>query len=80
MVTLLTAFEITGNLDTIIVTYMGPDGNGKYTGIITRGEDHGFKTLISTKPVFDTAEEAKDTMQKVVDDTVKFVNKELENR
>ncbi|MFH1036474.1 MAG: hypothetical protein V1756_00185 [Patescibacteria group bacterium] len=68
MVSRLTLYEIAGNPDDVVVDAGGPDKEtGKYVGWITRGPGHNYKPLISTEPIFDTPEQAKEAMQKIVD-------------
>ena len=68
--TMLTALEIAGNLQDIVATHAGPDGNGKYKGWITRGVGHNFKPLLSSNFEFDTIEAADAAMRKVIQDVV----------
>jgi hypothetical protein len=72
-----TAYEIAANPDDVIATHAGPDRNGKYRGFITRGEIRRYKILISTEPVFDTPEAARDAMVKVIADTTAWVENDL---
>ncbi|MBU0929461.1 MAG: hypothetical protein KJ623_00105 [Nanoarchaeota archaeon] len=77
MVSLLTCLEIVGNPEDIIVESCGPDENGKYLGIISRGPDHNYKPLVSTEPFFGTPEEAKTYMQEIIDLAKQQVEKRL---
>jgi hypothetical protein len=61
--TRFTAYQIAGNPDDIVATHGGPDERGKYCGFITRGEEGRYRILISTEPIFDTAEAADDAMR-----------------
>jgi hypothetical protein len=73
--TILTAYEIVCN-DDIVVTHGGPNGEGKYAGWITRGADHNYRPLLSSQPIFNTAQEADDAMREVVAQAKAFVEKE----
>lgn len=76
MVSRMTAYEIAGNPDDIVITHAGPDENGKYAGWITRGKGHDSKPLINSESQFNTATEAEDEMKKLVSDLKEFVSKE----
>lgn len=75
--TRLTAYEIASNPDDIVVTHAGPDANGKYSGWITRGEEHNYKPLLSSNAVYDSAQAADNAMEQVVVQIKKFVEKDL---
>lgn len=67
MVSVLTA-AIIQSRDDIKVSAGGPAENGKYVGWITLGEDDYYRPLLNSQPIYDSLEEAKEEMQKVVDD------------
>jgi hypothetical protein len=76
----LVAYEIAGNPDDIVIAYGGPDKEtGKFAGWITRGEGHNFKPLLNTEPIYDTPKQAKETMEKVVQEIKDFVEKDLKD-
>ncbi|MDP3764182.1 MAG: hypothetical protein Q8Q95_01010 [bacterium] len=78
MLTRLVLFEIAGNTDDIVVDAGGPStDNGLFAGWITRGSGHNYKPLISTNPVFKTAELAKYFMQQIVEFAKKFTEEDL---
>ncbi|OGZ35469.1 MAG: hypothetical protein A2V60_03470 [Candidatus Portnoybacteria bacterium RIFCSPHIGHO2_01_FULL_39_19] len=73
----LTAYEIVGNPNDIVIDYGGPDKKtGKFVGWITRGPGHNFKPLINTQPIFDTPEQAKQAMRNLVKEIKKFVEED----
>ena len=68
MVTRLTVFEIGTNYPDNIRIEAGRDTSGKYVAfcyLLRNGAIH--KLILSTKPVFDTAEEATDDLTKVAE-------------
>ena len=75
----LTAYEIAGNPDDIIATHAGPDNAGKYCGFITRGEEGRYRILISTEPIFDTAEAADDAMRNEIASITAWVENDLKD-
>jgi len=67
----MTAWEITAHQESIIVAAGGPDpATGKYAGFITHGHERNCRLLVSTTPVYDTAEAAEEAMRTVVADLV----------
>jgi len=64
---MLTAIMIQSR-DDIEVSAGGPAENGKYVGWITLGENNYYRPLLNSQPIYDSLEEAKKEMQKVVDD------------
>jgi len=80
MVTRLTLYEIAGNPDDVVVDHGGPDKkHGKFAGWITRGPGHNYKPLISTAPIFETAEEADEAMQQIVDFAKDWTEEDLKD-
>jgi hypothetical protein len=77
--TRLTAYEIVGNPDDIVVTHAGPDNNGKYCGFITRGEEGRYRPLISTEPIFDTADAAENAMRNEIIAVTAWVENDLKD-
>ena len=76
----LTAYEIAGNPDDIVITYGGPDEKtGKFVGWITRGPGHNFKPLLNTDPIYDTPAQAKQAMKDMVAQIKESVKKDLED-
>ncbi|MBU4284780.1 hypothetical protein KKF60_01515 [Patescibacteria group bacterium] len=76
----LTAWEIAGNHDDIVVDAGGPDKKtGKFVGWITRGPGHNFKPLLNTQPIYDTLEQAKQAMKDLVVKINEFVDNERVN-
>ena len=76
----LVAYEIVGNPEDIVITFGGPDKKTrKFAGWITRGEGHNFKPLLSTEPIYDTPEQAKQAMEKMVQKFKEFVEEDLKD-
>ena len=74
----ITAYTI-ATRDDIVISHGGPgkgEYEGKYVGWITLGEPDRFRPLLSTQPVFDSAEEADEAMNKVVEDIRAYVHEE----
>jgi hypothetical protein len=75
-----TAYEIACNPDDIIPTHAGPDkATRKYSGFITRGEVGRYRILISTPPIFDTAEAADEAMRQGIVVTTEWAENDLKN-
>ena len=74
-----TAYEIAGNPGDIVVTHAGPNDAGKYCGFITRGEEGRYRPLISTEPIFDTAEAANDAMRNEIIAVATWVENDLKD-
>lgn len=54
--------------DDIVVNAGGPSQNGKYTGWITLGPEDRYRPLLNSEAIYNGLEEAKQAMQKLVDD------------
>jgi hypothetical protein len=79
--TLLSILEIAGNYPSnIVATSGGPSlENGKYVGWITLGESHRYRPIFSTEAIYDTPEQAKEAMQKVVSDCLKLADETMKD-
>lgn len=60
----------------IIITCAGPTQNGKYIGWITLGPNDRCRLLLHTDPIYNTPDEAKEAMTKLVADIKESVEKE----
>jgi hypothetical protein len=66
---LITALEIQTNGDNIVCDVGGPAKNGKFCGWISLFRDGDLhKHLLSTHPIFATAKEATEYVEKIVTD------------
>jgi len=62
---MLSALTIRGR-DDIKTMATGPDDDGKYAGWIMYGER--FEPLVSTRPIYDSEEQATQAMQDIIDE------------
>jgi len=75
--TVLTLFTLAGNEDSIIITHAGPYENGKYSGWITHDAGKYYRPIVTTEPVFNTAEAAEEKMRGLVEIAKIFTDKEF---
>jgi hypothetical protein len=61
----LTAAIIQSRGDDVVCSYGGPV-EGKYVGWITLGPEDRYRPLLNTEPVYDTGDDAKAAMERVV--------------
>lgn len=59
------------------VSSVGPHENGKFSGWIMLGPEDRYRPLISTEPVYGTAEEAVDAMNELIADVKRVVKEEV---
>ncbi len=71
----ITAYII-GTRDDIVVSAGGPDGNGKWMGWITLGQEDRFRPLLNSEAIYNTSQEATEAMLKVVDEVRQKVHEE----
>lgn len=74
-ITRLTAYTI-ATRDDIVIDAGGPAENGKFVGWITLGPEDRYRPLLNSEPLYDTKEEAKAAMHKVVEEVRQAVKKE----
>ena len=75
-VSLITAVVIATN--PMVIEAVGPDSDGKFSGTIRRDEAKYRRPLVTSEPVFDSAEDANASMEQVVDDCRKAINSRLQ--
>lgn len=67
MISNLTALIIASRTD-IVCTSGGPTAEGKYVGWITLGEEDRCRPLLNSEPIYNSHDEAKQAMSKVVEE------------
>lgn len=64
-VTKLTAMIIANRRD-LVVSYGGPNSNGKYTGWITLGPEDRYRPLLNSEPYYETPAQAEEDMRRII--------------
>jgi hypothetical protein len=76
----ITALEMFTNPGDLEITVGRAEEGEKFALSITRGPGHNFKPMITSAPVFDTAEDAVKEVKRILGDTHKALMRDFEER
>jgi uncharacterized protein YegP (UPF0339 family) len=75
----LTAYIISSRKD-IVITFGGPNKDGKYMGWITLPKQDNYRMLLNTEDLYNSKKEAIDAITRVYNQICEFVKKETDGK